>query len=157
MGNVLFNVPRAGMEMNGAFWDNRFVDQWCFRWRLFGWEKSHLQHRSWDCWSRISLEWRLMNRVLSTLGIVFLLSPSTTTVSLLWDLRLRMSCSSYEWHFRNITNNFLFANYHAVWPLDHDDGSCYYYDTYNVLVYGGFKNYLGHSKICILYCWTSTL
>ena len=44
--------------------------------------------------------------------------------------------------------NFIIANYHAVWPLDHDDGSCYYYDHDNVLVYGGFKTYLGHSKTC---------
>ena len=49
---------------------------------------------------------------------------------------------------REIRQNFVIANYHAVWPLDHDDGSCYYYDYDNVLVYGGFKTYLGHSKIC---------
>ena len=46
----------------------------------------------------------------------------------------------------NITRNFLINNYHSTWPIDHDDGSCYYYDTYNYLVYGGYKNYLGHSK-----------
>ena len=45
-----------------------------------------------------------------------------------------------------ITNNFLINNYHSTWPIDHDDGSCYYTDTYNFLVYGGYKNYLGHSK-----------
>ena len=47
----------------------------------------------------------------------------------------------------NITRNFIINNYHSTWPLDHDDGSCYYYDTYNFLVYGGYKNYLGHSKV----------
>jgi hypothetical protein len=47
----------------------------------------------------------------------------------------------------NITRNFIINNYHSTWPLDHDDGSCYYYDTYNYLVYGGYKNYLGHSKV----------
>lgn len=47
----------------------------------------------------------------------------------------------------NITLNFIINNYHSTWPLDHDDGSCYYYDTYNYLVYGGCKNYLGHSKV----------
>ena len=46
----------------------------------------------------------------------------------------------------NLTRNFLINNYHSTWPIDHDDGSCYYYDTYNFLVYGGYKNYLGHSK-----------
>ena len=47
----------------------------------------------------------------------------------------------------NMTRNFFISNYHSTWPIDHDDGSCYYYDTYNYLVYGGYKNYLGHSKI----------
>ena len=45
-----------------------------------------------------------------------------------------------------IFNNFFINNYHSSWPIDHDDGSCYYTDTYNFLVYGGYKNYLGHSK-----------
>ena len=45
-----------------------------------------------------------------------------------------------------IFNNFIINNYHSVWPLDHDDGSCYWKDTNNFLVYGGYKNYLGHSK-----------
>lgn len=53
-----------------------------------------------------------------------------------------------ESYSSDIRQNFIIANYHAVWPLDHDDGSCYYYDYDNVLVYGGFKTYLGHSKIC---------
>ena len=47
----------------------------------------------------------------------------------------------------NLTRNFFIGNYHSTWPIDHDDGSCYYYDTYNYLVYGGYKNYLGHSKV----------
>ena len=46
----------------------------------------------------------------------------------------------------NITRNFFINNYHSTWPIDHDDGSCYYYDTFNYLVYGGYKNFLGHSK-----------
>ena len=45
-----------------------------------------------------------------------------------------------------IHNNFIITNYHSVWPLDHDDGSCYWEDTNNFLVYGGYKNNLGHSK-----------
>ena len=46
----------------------------------------------------------------------------------------------------NITNNFFIGNYHSAWPIDHDDGSSYYINTYNFLVYGGHKNHLGHSK-----------
>lgn len=45
-----------------------------------------------------------------------------------------------------ITSNLVVGNYHSVWPLDHDDGSAYWNDTQNVLVYGGYKNFLGHSK-----------
>ena len=48
-----------------------------------------------------------------------------------------------------IIKNFIINNYHSTWPLDHDDGSCYYLDTYNYLVYGGYKNYLGHSKAAV--------
>ena len=47
----------------------------------------------------------------------------------------------------NLTGNFLFRGPRATFPIDHDDGSCYYYDTFNFLVYGGSKNHLGHSKI----------
>ena len=47
----------------------------------------------------------------------------------------------------NLTANFLLNNYHGTFPIDHDDGSCYYYDSYNYLVYGGYKNYLGHTKV----------
>ena len=34
----------------------------------------------------------------------------------------------------------------GVWNLDHDDGSAYYEDSFNVLVYAGTKNYLGDHK-----------
>ena len=57
------------------------------------------------------------------------------------------STPSLEPAVSNLTQNFLINNYHSTWPIDHDDGSCYYYDSYNYLVYGGYKNYLGHTKI----------
>ena len=50
-------------------------------------------------------------------------------------------------HTSYIHHNALFNNYRSVSPIDHDDGSCFYEDSYNFLVYGGKKNYLGHSKI----------
>lgn len=43
-----------------------------------------------------------------------------------------------------IHHNFIINNYHSLFPLDHDDGSHNYTDTENVLVYGGYKQYLGH-------------
>ncbi|CAF4040917.1 unnamed protein product [Rotaria sp. Silwood1] len=50
-------------------------------------------------------------------------------------------------HESSIHHNTLFNNYNALWPIDHDDGSCFYEDSYNFHVYGGKKNFLGHSKI----------
>ena len=49
-------------------------------------------------------------------------------------------------HESYIHHNTIINNYHCVWPLDHDDGSCFYEDSYNFLIYGGKKNFLGHSK-----------
>jgi hypothetical protein len=51
------------------------------------------------------------------------------------------------WQHETYTHhNVLFNNYRSVWPLDHDDGSSYFEDSYNFQIYGGKKNYLGHSK-----------
>ena len=49
-------------------------------------------------------------------------------------------------HESYIHHNTIINNYYSIWPIDHDDGSCFYEDSYNFLVYGGKKNYLGHSK-----------
>ncbi len=45
-----------------------------------------------------------------------------------------------------VTRCFIIGNYHSIWPIDHDDGSAYWADSFNFLTYGGWKNYLGHSK-----------
>ena len=50
-------------------------------------------------------------------------------------------------HKSYIHHNTLIGNYRSVWPIDHDDGSCFYEDSYNFLVYGGKKDLFGHSKI----------
>jgi hypothetical protein len=49
-------------------------------------------------------------------------------------------------HKSYIHHNTLVANYRSVWPIDHDDGSCLYEDSYNFQVYGGKKDLFGHSK-----------
>eukprot|EP01043_Picozoa_sp_COSAG02_P014017 COSAG02_NODE_570_length_20203_cov_8.049990_7_plen_200_part_00 len=48
----------------------------------------------------------------------------------------------------HITQNFVINGYNGVWSLDHDDGSSYYNDTQNLLVFGGCKNFKGDHKIC---------
>ncbi|CAF0854612.1 unnamed protein product [Adineta steineri] len=50
-------------------------------------------------------------------------------------------------HISYIHHNVLYNNYNSFYPIDHDDGSCFYEDSYNFQVYGGKKNYLGHSKM----------
>lgn len=48
-----------------------------------------------------------------------------------------------------LTKNFIINNYHSTFPIDHDDGTGYYYDSLNFLVYGGYKSYLGHSQTAV--------
>ena len=48
-----------------------------------------------------------------------------------------------------MTKNFFINNYHSTFPIDHDDGTGYYYDSYNFLVYGGYKNFIGHSQTVV--------
>ena len=45
-----------------------------------------------------------------------------------------------------VSKCLILSNFNSLWPIDHDDGSSYWADSYNVLAYGGYKNYLGHSK-----------
>jgi hypothetical protein len=45
-----------------------------------------------------------------------------------------------------IEKNFVMSNYASTWPLDHDDGSCFYHDRSNYLIYAGAKNYKGFAK-----------
>ena len=45
-----------------------------------------------------------------------------------------------------IHHNTLLDNYNCLYPIDHDDGSSFYEDSYNFQIYGGMKSYLGHSK-----------
>ncbi|UJR11197.1 hypothetical protein I4U23_015378 [Adineta vaga] len=69
-----------------------------------------------------------------------------------WDRQPFLSDASQSgipslWqHYSYIHHNTIFNNYNALWPIDHDDGSCFYEDSYNFHVYGGKKNFLGHSK-----------
>jgi hypothetical protein len=47
-----------------------------------------------------------------------------------------------------ITKNMFINGYNGVWTIDHDDGSQYFNDTQNFMVFGGCKNYLGNHKSC---------
>jgi hypothetical protein len=49
-------------------------------------------------------------------------------------------------HESYIHHNTLFNNNRTACLIDHDDGSCFYEDSYNFQIYGTKKNFLGHSK-----------
>eukprot|EP01052_Picozoa_sp_SAG31_P034353 SAG31_NODE_4004_length_3672_cov_4.391548_2_plen_969_part_00 len=48
--------------------------------------------------------------------------------------------------FNHLFGNFFINSGGGGFPIDHDDGSSLYNDTFNVLLYGGAKNYYGHDK-----------
>ena len=43
-------------------------------------------------------------------------------------------------------HNFAYVNYQADAVINHDDGSSWYKDYYNLFVYCGYQTYLGHNK-----------
>ncbi|XP_065196933.1 uncharacterized protein LOC135828411 isoform X1 [Sycon ciliatum] len=47
----------------------------------------------------------------------------------------------------HITQNFIINGYAGRWSIDHDDGSAYYNNSGNFMVFGGVKAYLGHDKM----------
>lgn len=51
-----------------------------------------------------------------------------------------------------IERNFFINQGFGIHPCDHDDGSANYADSFNVLAFAGFKNYLGFKRT-----WTSNL
>ncbi|CAF1401225.1 unnamed protein product [Adineta steineri] len=115
IGNLIFNMPRAGININDGFYGNHSINYNV----IFNTVRETSDHGPINSWDRQPF---LTDAVQQG-------SPS------LWQ------------HTSYIHHNVLFNNYRSVWPIDHDDGSCFYEDSHNFLVYGGKKNYLGHSKI----------
>ncbi|CAF4867217.1 unnamed protein product [Rotaria socialis] len=60
---------------------------------------------------------------------------------------VQSSLPSVWQHKSFIHHNTLFNNYNSFYPIDHDDGSCFYEDSDNFQVYGDKKHYLGHSQL----------
>ena len=59
----------------------------------------------------------------------------------LTEQRLGAGQPSLIQHESFIHHNALFNSYNSFYPIDHDDGSCYWTDSYNVQFYGAKKNY----------------
>ncbi|CAF3264826.1 unnamed protein product [Rotaria socialis] len=114
IGNLMFNMPRAAINVNDGFYGNHTLS-----WNvIFNTVRETSDHGPINSWDRQP----------------FLTDAVQTGLPSLWQ------------HKSHIHHNTIFNNYRCVWPIDHDDGSCFYEDSYNFLVYGGKKNYLGHSK-----------
>ncbi|CAF0862133.1 unnamed protein product [Adineta ricciae] len=114
VGNVMFNMPRAGVNINDGYYGNHSIS----RNVIFNSVRETSDHGPINTWDRQP----------------YLTDAVQPNVPSLWQ------------HVTYIDHNVLFNNYRSVWPIDHDDGSCIYEDSYNFQVYGGKKNYLGHSK-----------
>jgi hypothetical protein len=114
IGNLMFNIPRAAINVNDGFYGNHTLS-----WNvIFNTVRETSDHGPINTWDRQP----------------FLTDAVQPGLPSLWQ------------HESYIHHNTLFNNYRTVWPIDHDDGSCFYEDSYNFQVYGGKKNYLGHSK-----------
>jgi len=111
IGNIVFNAPRAGLNINDGFSGDTTVAGNAF----FNTVRETSDHGPFNSWNRIP----------------YLTGNPPSLIPLT----------------NHIHHNLFFNSYSSVWPIDHDDGSAYYEDSFNVLVYGGYKNYLGHSKI----------
>ena len=114
VGNLIFNIPRAGININDGYYGNHTINHNV----IFNTVRETSDHGPINSWDRQP----------------YLTDAVQSGVPSLWQ------------HESYIHHNTLFNNYRSVWPIDHDDGSCFYEDSYNFLVYGGKKNYLGHSK-----------
>jgi hypothetical protein len=114
IGNLIFNIPRAGININDGFYGNHSINHNV----IFNTVRETSDHGPINSWDRQP----------------YLTDAVQPGLPSLWQ------------HVSYIHHNTLFNNYRSVWPIDHDDGSCFYEDSYNFLVYGGKKNYLGHSK-----------
>jgi hypothetical protein len=114
IGNLMFNMPRAAININDGFYGNHTLS-----WNvIFNTVRETSDHGPINTWDRQPYLTDAVQRGL----------PS------LWQ------------HASYIHHNTLFNNYHSVCPLDHDDGSSFYEDSFNFQVYGGKKNHAGNSK-----------
>jgi hypothetical protein len=114
IGNLMFNMPRAAININDGFYGNHTLSYNV----IFNTVRETSDHGPINTWDRQP----------------YLTDAVQPGLPSLWQ------------HESYIHHNTLFNNYRTVWPIDHDDGSCFYEDSYNFQIYGGKKNFLGHSK-----------
>ena len=130
--NVCYNGPRAGINFNDGFFGAYNLTGNL----LFNHVRETGDHGPFNSWDR--QPYFTMN------GVDDGFDPTTTKG---YPPRIAKG-ASYLGARSHIARNFLINGYNGVWTIDHDDGSQFYNDTQNLMVFGGCKNFLGHSKSC---------
>ena len=127
IGNICYNGPRAGFNYNDGFGGAYYMSGNL----MFNHVRETGDHGGFNSWDR--------QPYLTRSGV-----DDGFPVSEKFNLKGSSIIKAQS----HIYKNFLINGYNSLWPIDHDDGSQFYNDTSNVLVWGGCKNYLGRSKSC---------
>eukprot|EP01060_Flectonema_neradi_P034851 TRINITY_DN6248_c0_g1_i1.p1 TRINITY_DN6248_c0_g1~~TRINITY_DN6248_c0_g1_i1.p1 ORF type:complete len:851 (+),score=175.79 TRINITY_DN6248_c0_g1_i1:40-2553(+) len=125
--NICYNGPRAGINFNDGFGGgHHLVDN-----LVFNMVRETSDHGPFNSWDRQAF-----------------LTKAPVDDGFPDSVKWGLSGLSILPEVNQMTNNFIINGYNGVWSLDHDDGSSFYNDSDNLLVWGGCKNYEGHSKNC---------
>ena len=120
IGNVAYNGPRAGININDGFCHGHNISQNL----LFNWVRETQDHGPINTWIRAAY-------ISKSVDGSPTVQPEWTHI----ESNLIMNGPSGN---RDLGNLFP--------TIDNDDGSAYFSAARNVLIYGGVKNYLGHDK-----------
>ena len=127
IGNICYNGPRAGFNFNDGFGGAYLITENL----LFNHVRETADHGPINSWDRQPY-----------------LTKSGVDDGFPADKKLGLVGSSIVKSRSHVKNNFIMNGYSSVWTIDHDDGSQFYNDTSNFMLWGGCKNYLGNSKTC---------
>lgn len=125
--NVCHSGPRAGFNFNDGFGGGNLVRGNL----LFNHVRETGDHGPVNSWDR--------QPYLTRNGVVDGFTD-TQRLGLAGTSIVKARCS--------IEGNMIINGYNGVWAVDHDDGSQYFNDTGNVMLWAGCKNYRGNSKSC---------
>lgn len=120
-GNVAYNGPRAGINLNDGFCHGHRIEENL----LFNWVRETQDHGPINTWNR-------------ALYIQRNTTNGEPTVTPEWTHVSRNFIMNGPSGNRDLGNLFP--------AIDNDDGSSFFVMSNNFLVYGGVKNYLGHTK-----------
>ena len=124
--NLCYNGPRAGVNINDGFAGNNLMEGNL----IFNMVRETGDHGPYNSWDR--------QPYLTNNGV----DDGFSTAEKYNSTGSIIKKNDF------ITHNFMINGYNGVWALDHDDGSQYFNDTQNLMLWGGCKNYLGNSKTC---------